>query len=128
MFDSRENSNNPIHVTHPIPAIVTAFFLISAYFVIRFANFTLLPIFNDEAQYLHWVLLMTQDISNVWVSLKADNNKPLLYWLIASIYKYFDDPLNAGRFVPAVAGYFSLVGLYLIVSRLRSSLAGVIVC
>ena len=122
------DSNHPVHVTHPMPVLLIAFLLTSAYCVTRFANLTLLPIFNDEAQYLHWVLLMNQEITNMWVSLKADNNKPLLYWLIALIYKYFEDPLLAGRTVSVVAGYFSMLGLYLIVSRLRSQLAGVLVC
>lgn len=113
---------------HSIPTLLIAFLLTSAYWVTRLANLTLLPIFNDEAQYLHWVLLMTQDMSNMWVSLKADNNKPLLYWLIGLIYNYFDDPLIAGRVVSVVAGYFSMAGLYLIVCRLLSRQAGVTVC
>lgn len=68
--------------------------------------------------------MMSQDSSNLWISLKVDNVKPLLLWLIALIIKLFADPLVAGRFVSALAGFFSLIGIYLIVSKLHSQWAG----
>lgn len=109
---------------HPAVAVLIPILLIAVYWATRFVNPTLLPIFNDEAQYLHWVSLINQGIPNLWVSLQTDNNKPLLYWLIASVWRYFDDPLSAGRAVSAIAGFFSMIGIYSIVCHLHSKWAG----
>ncbi len=101
--------------------------LSGAYWATRVVNLTLLPIFNDEANYLHWATLMNRDSSNLWISLKVDNVKPLSLWLIALIVKLFNDPLVAGRSVSVLAGFFSLIGIYLITSRVhsqRAALAG----
>lgn len=82
--------------------------------------------FNDEAVYILWAQKISRNISDLWFPLQTENNKPLHFWLMALCLKFFDDPLWAGRFPSALAGLFSLLGIYCIACRLHSSQAGLI--
>lgn len=90
----------------------------------RIYHLTLLPIFNDEAVYLSWAKLIQKDISNFWISIQADNKKPLQMWLMAISMNFVPDPLWAGRIVSVFSGLFSMLGMYLIGQRLHSRQAG----
>ncbi|MEE9165376.1 MAG: glycosyltransferase family 39 protein [Nitrospinota bacterium] len=83
----------------------------------RLIHLTILPIFNDEAVYIRWAKMINENFSNIWIPILIDNKKPLLMWLIAVFLKIFEDPLWAARFVSIIAGFLSLIGIYLIGSR-----------
>lgn len=94
--------------------------LLALYLVTRMIHLTALPIFGDEAVYLYWAELIREDAGNLWISLEADNKKPLLFWLLTAGLQIFQDPLWAGRMVSVAAGAFSLVGIYFVGRRLYS--------
>ncbi|MFQ5716606.1 MAG: ArnT family glycosyltransferase [Nitrospinales bacterium] len=98
---------------------VAAFYLGS-----RLTHLTVLPIFNDEAVYLHWAQMAREDFSNLWISILTDNKKPLTTWLLALSLNLSHDPLWAGRTVSVVAGFFSLIGVYQIGRHLGSPRVG----
>jgi len=98
--------------------------LLALYLVTRMTHLTVLPIFGDEAVYLHWAEMIREDAGNLWISLEADNKKPFLFWLLAAGLRMFPDPLWAGRMVSVAAGAFSLVGIYCVGRRLHSVRAG----
>jgi 4-amino-4-deoxy-L-arabinose transferase-like glycosyltransferase len=102
-----------------IPIIIVA-----SFFVSRFYYLTLLPIFTDEAVYLHWAKMAGQDSANFWISLLIDNKKPLQVWLSTINFYFFSDPLFAGRTVSVFAGGLSLIGLFQIGKALHSSRLG----
>lgn len=90
----------------------------------RLTHLTVLPIFNDEAVYLHWSKIAREDFSNLWISILADNKKPLTTWLVALGLDFSSDPLWAGRMVSVAAGFFSLIGVYHVGRRLGSPRVG----
>tara|TARA_B100000315_G_scaffold151864_1_gene140696 strand:- start:17919 stop:19451 length:1533 start_codon:yes stop_codon:yes gene_type:complete len=92
----------------------------------RLAHLTILPIFNDEAIYISWAKMIKEDIHNIWFPVQIESKKPLLMCLIALFLKIFEDPLWAARSVSVVAGFFSLIGIYLIGLRLHSVNVGCI--
>lgn len=98
--------------------------IVASFFASRFFDLTLLPIFTDEAVYLHWAKLVEQDSTNFWVSLLTDNKKPLQVWLAAINFYFFSDPLFAGRAVSVLAGSLSLIGLFQIGKVFHSSRLG----
>ncbi len=104
--------------------ILIPIFIIALFFVSRFLYLTLLPIFTDEAVYLHWAKMIEWDSANLWVSLLIDNKKPLQIWLSTINFSFFSDPLFAGRAVSIFAGSLSLIGLIQIGKALRSSRLG----
>jgi 4-amino-4-deoxy-L-arabinose transferase-like glycosyltransferase len=94
--------------------------IVASFFVSRFYYLTLLPIFTDEAVYLHWAKMAGQDSANFWISLLIDNKKPLQVWLSTINFYFFSDPLFAGRAVSVFAGGLSLIGLFQIGKALHS--------
>ena len=90
------------------------------YFYSRFVCLTLLPIFTDEAVYLHWAKMVQKDMADLWISVLIDNKKPLQVWLATINFSFFSDPLFAGRMVSGLAGALSLVGLVQIGKALQS--------
>lgn len=102
-----------------VPVVIAA-----SFFVSRFYHLTLLPIFTDEAVYLHWAKMVEQDSTNLWISLLIDNKKPLQVWLSTINFYFFSDPLFAGRTVSIFAGSLSLIGLFQIGKSLHSSRLG----
>jgi hypothetical protein len=84
--------------------------LIILYFSTRFYNLTAFPIFSDEAIYIHWAQIISEDWGELFIS-KTDGKLPLYIWLVALILPYFDDPLVAGRVISIIAGFFTLVGV-----------------
>ncbi|MEC7640544.1 MAG: glycosyltransferase family 39 protein, partial [Nitrospinota bacterium] len=98
--------------------------LLAFYLITRITHLTVLPVFNDEAVYLHWAKLIEEDSGNLWISIEADSKKPLLIWLLVLGFKLFHDPLWAGRMVSVAAGMGSLVGIYLVGCRYHSRRVG----
>lgn len=96
------------------------FILISlAYFLLRLLNLTLIPIFTDEAIYLRWSQVMANNLNYLFLPL-TDGKAPLFIWTAGLVMHFFPalDPLIAGRAVSIIAGYLSLIGIYLVGSTL----------
>lgn len=85
-------------------------FLILLYFLLRFINLTIIPIFNDEAIYLDWGWRELH--KNVPFYSLLDAKQPFLMWLFGISEGIFKDQLFAGRLVSVIAGFFTLLGLY----------------
>lgn len=85
----------------------------------RFINLFSLPIFNDEAIYLHWGQIMTQT-SNYFYSL-SDGKPPLFLWLLGFVQNLPIDPLLAGREVSIIFGALTLFGTIKICRLLKLS-------
>lgn len=96
------------------------FVLVSlAYFLLRLLNLTLIPIFTDEAIYLRWSQVMANNLNYLFLPL-TDGKAPLFIWTAGLVMHFFPnlDPLIAGRAVSIIAGYLSLIGIYLAGSTL----------
>lgn len=98
--------------------------IVASFFVSRFYYLTLLPMFTDEAVYLHWAKMAGQDSANFFISLLIDNKKPLQVWLSTINFYFFFDPLFAGRAVSVFGGGLSLIGLFQIGKILHSNRLG----
>jgi 4-amino-4-deoxy-L-arabinose transferase-like glycosyltransferase len=97
--------------------------LMGIYFLTRVKGLGLIPIFTDEALYVH----IAQRINNNWENLflsKVDAVKPLFIWLTAVFQNYISDPLLAGRWVSVTAGSFSIVGIYMLGREIFSERVG----
>lgn len=94
--------------------------LIVGYLLLRLPNLTLLPIFADEAIYLHWSQIIWHDQTNRFIPL-SDGKTPLFMWLTVPFLKIFSDPLVAGRMLSISAGLFTLIGIFLLTQKLFSS-------
>ena len=112
--------NNKPSINFLLLAIVLIFFMT------RLAHLTILPIFNDEAIYISWAKIIKKDIHNIWFPVEIESKKPLLMCLIALFLKIIEDPLWAARSVSVLAGFFSLIGIYLVGIRLHSVAVGCI--
>ncbi len=92
---------------------LTFIILSLTYFISRLINLTVLPIFNDEAIYLHWGWIETHIPNQLFYSL-FDAKQPMLIWIFGWAQNIFSDPLWAGRIISVIFGYLTMVGLYLI--------------
>lgn len=84
--------------------------LIFLYFIFRLPNLTLQPIFADEAIYIRWAQVMKAEPTLRFLPL-SDGKTPLFMWLMTPLFKIFDDPLFAGRFLSALSGIGTLTGV-----------------
>jgi len=89
--------------------------LLLLFFFTRLSQLTNLPIFTDEAIYIHWAALAWKDASWRFVSL-TDGRQPLQTWGTIPFLKIFSaDPLFAGRLFGVFSGLLALVGLFFLV-------------
>lgn len=91
--------------------IVIASIVIVLYFLLRLPNLTLQPIFADEAIYIRWAQVMKSEPTLRFLPL-SDGKTPLFMWAMISLFKIFDDPLFAGRFLSVISGFFTLLGVF----------------
>ena len=93
--------------------ILISAILISLYFLTRFYRIMSLPIFTDEAIYVRWSQIARQDASWRFISL-TDGKQPMFVWIAMNLMRFVGDPLLASRFVSVFAGFFSMIGLFLL--------------
>lgn len=86
------------------------FAVILVYLALTFSSLTKLPIFVDEALYLRWGQIAGADATWRFISL-TDGKQPLFTWAVVPFMKYFGDPLYGGRFVSALCGLFTMLGV-----------------
>ena len=85
--------------------------LIAFYFLLRLPNLTLQPIFADEAIYIRWAQVMRAESTLRFLPL-SDGKTPLFMWAMIPLFKIFQDPLFAGRFLSIISGFFTLMGVF----------------
>lgn len=85
--------------------------IVALYFLLRLPNLTLQPIFADEAIYIRWAQVMKSEPTLRFLPL-SDGKTPLFMWVMMPLFKVFEDPLFAGRFLSVVSGFFTLMGVY----------------
>lgn len=96
-------------------------------FALRLINLLSFPMFNDEALLLGWSKMVSENpAENLTLSIRADGYPPLTTWIYAIIFKFFSNPLFAGRLVSVFAGALSAVGVYLIGQLLYSKRVGIL--
>src|SRR3990167_2283598 len=99
------------------PQLIFWFILGSLYFITRFINLKIIPIFTDEAIYTYWAQVALHDPANRFISLE-DGKQPLFVWLAAISQKFINDPLVASRIVSVIAGFGSVIGIYILAKTL----------
>jgi 4-amino-4-deoxy-L-arabinose transferase-like glycosyltransferase len=85
--------------------------IIILYFFTRLYHLLYLPIFTDEAIYVHWSQVAAHDANWRFISL-TDGKQPMYVWIAMLFIKVIQDPLFAGRLVSVFAGYLSMVGIF----------------
>jgi len=88
-----------------------------SYFISRLINLKIIPIFTDEAIYTYWAQVALHDPANRFISLE-DGKQPLFIWLAAISQKFINDPLVASRIVSVIAGFGSVIGIYILAKTL----------
>ncbi len=100
--------------------IVLGFLILLAYFASRLILLGNFPIFTDEALYVRWAQIASQDANWRFISL-TDGKQPMLIWFGMIFLRIFEDPVTAVRLVSVFAGLFSLIGLWLLTYELFKS-------
>jgi len=86
--------------------------IVGMYFLTRIINIESLPIFTDEAIYIHWAKVAWKDASWRFVSL-TDGRQPLQTWATIPLLKLFpDNALLAGRLFGVASGFCTLMGIF----------------
>lgn len=96
---------------------ITLLFASFLFFGLRLYNLKFLPIFVDEAIYVRWAQQGLYDPTLRLISL-VDGKQPLYIWLVSILTSYIYNPLIAGRLVSIVAGFITLIGLFLLSKEL----------
>lgn len=97
---------------HAFVLIVLAI-LTGLYFFTRLYNLTGLPIFTDEAIYIRWAQIAHDDAAWRFISL-TDGKQPSFVWVAMILLEFIKDPLVAGRLVSVLAGFVSMIGMFLL--------------
>lgn len=87
------------------------FGILVAAFLLRVLNLTHMPVFADEAIYVRWAQVMRAEPTLRFLPL-SDGKQPLFMWSMIPFFKVFVDPLFAGRFVSALTGVGTAIGLF----------------
>lgn len=95
--------------------------LLAAFGASRLVHLTLLPMFIDEAVYLHWARRVAME-GRLWRPL-ADG-KSLQVALLAALVPWVRDPLFWGRLVSVAAGALGMLAAWAIARRLHGPRAG----
>jgi 4-amino-4-deoxy-L-arabinose transferase-like glycosyltransferase len=101
---NQELASSPSNRFAPL-AILTLIYLLT-----RLYNLAGFPVFSDEAIYIHWAQIISEDWSEGFIS-KTDGKLPLFSWLVALIITHFEDPIVPGRLISIFAGTFTLLGV-----------------
>jgi len=81
--------------------------------ILRLVNLNSLPVFADEAIYIRWALVMKENAVFRFLPL-TDGKQPLYMWAVIPFLKVFSNPLIAARFVSAMAGLATLIGVFIL--------------
>jgi len=96
------------------------FAIVTLFLITRLINLKIIPIFTDEAIYTFWAQVALHDPENRFISL-VDGKQPLFIWIAAVFQNFISDPLIATRSVSILAGFGSVIGIYILASELLST-------
>lgn len=85
--------------------------LLTVFLFTRLINLTHMPVFVDEAIYIHWSQQMWDGQKLRMLPLN-DGKQPLFMLLTIPSLFIFSDPLFAGRFISVLSGLITLIGIY----------------
>ncbi len=91
--------------------------IIVLYLFTRLSSILSLPIFTDEAIYVRWSQIASNDANWRFISL-TDGKQPMFVWIAMILLKFIKEPLLAGRLVSVGAGFASLVGIFFLTSEI----------
>ena len=96
------------------PAAVLAVLALAA--LLRMFNLLSLPLYTDEAIYLHWARDIWEQRTRtaLLIPISDDGKQPLFMWVAGGAMQLIGDPLLAGRTVCALAGLTATIGAYLL--------------
>lgn len=92
--------------------------LLGLYFLITTISLTALPVFSDEAIYIHWAQVATNEPSKYVFLPMLDGKPPLHVWTLIPMLKVVHDPLLAGRLVSVFVGLINIVLIGMLVREL----------
>lgn len=95
--------------------------LSALYLLSRLTLLTKLPVFADEAIYIHWAQVGQNEPDKYLLLSMLDGKPPLHNWLIAIFLKIFPDPLLASRFLSVLAGGLLLFFLHKIIVKITQN-------
>lgn len=110
---SRSKSPFFSSISHSSLFIIHCSIIVVGYFLSRLINLTLIPVFVDEAIYIRWAQVMRAVASLRFLPL-SDGKQPLFMWLIIPFLKAVPDPLLAGRMVSLLAGFGTMIGVFVL--------------
>lgn len=87
--------------------------IILLYLITRLYNLGSLPVFTDEAIYIRWAQIAHDDTMWRFISL-TDGKQPSFIWIAMVMLSVIQDPLLAGRLVSVIAGFFTMIGMFLL--------------
>lgn len=93
--------------------ILMGFGIIILAAILRLVSIHSLPVFTDEAIYVRWAQVMKENAVFRFLPL-TDGKQPLYMWVVIPFLKVFSNPLIAGRFVSAMSGLATLVGVFVL--------------
>ncbi len=92
--------------------------LLILYLLITTISLTDLPVFSDEAIYIHWAQVATNEPSKYAFLPMLDGKPPLHAWTLIPMLKLVQDPLLAGRLVSVFVGLVNIVLIGMFVREL----------
>ena len=100
--------------------------IIVTYFVTRFYNLTVIPIFNDESTYIRYGLHQFNEVDHKPYSLLI-GKEPLMPYLYAALGTIINDLLIGARAISVFFGFLTLLGLFFTVKTIADNKAGLVV-
>ncbi|MEK7458056.1 MAG: phospholipid carrier-dependent glycosyltransferase [Patescibacteria group bacterium] len=92
--------------------------LLILYLLITTISLTALPVFSDEAIYIHWAQVATNEPSKYAFLPMLDGKPPLHVWTLIPMLKLTQDPLLAGRLVSVFVGLVNIILIGMFVREL----------
>lgn len=80
----------------------------------------LLPVFADEAIYIHWAQLIIDDAQRFAFFSMADGKPPMFIWLLTFALRLIQDPLFAGRLLSLLIGLATVAVMARLTRQLSS--------
>ena len=91
------------------------------YLVTHLVSLGALPVFSDEAIYIRWSQLLSEDPGRYAFFAMNDGKTPLYVWLLSPFLAVFSDPLVGSRFASVVIGAVQIGALVLFLKALGAS-------
>lgn len=83
------------------------------FFSTRLQNLTSVPVFGDEAIYVRWSQII-RNVETLRFIPVTDGKQPFFMWILAGLFKFFQDPLFAGRLISIFSGFGILICIFII--------------